>query len=133
MTRIQQVALIVLIPLVIVVGLFVGQALREDNSTDSLQVASADDVTAFEHDYTIPPGTADRIEAGEEVEVVPRELTVQVGESIRIVNHDDVGHVVGVFYVGAGETITKRFTSPGELTNECTVHSDGVFTLRVEE
>lgn len=132
MTRIQQIALIALIPLVIVGGLFIGRQLRDDGDTNGLQVASADDVTDFEHDYTIPPGTADLIGAGEDVEVVPRVLTVHVGESIRIVNHDDVGHVVGVFYVGAGETITKRFTSPGELTNECSVHSDGVFTLRVE-
>lgn len=132
MTRLQRVALIILVPLVIVAGLLIGQKLRSDGDTNGLRVGSAAGVTEFEHDYTIPPGTADLIEAGKDLEVVPRVLTAHVGESIRIVNHDDVGHVVGVFYVGAGETITKHFTSLGELTNECSIHSDGVFTLRVE-
>ncbi|MGB0801270.1 MAG: cupredoxin domain-containing protein, partial [Ilumatobacteraceae bacterium] len=58
---------------------------------------------------------------------------VAVGETIRIVNEDDRGHVVGVFYVGAGETLTQTFTAPGQLTGECTVHSSGVFTLTVVE
>ena len=56
-----------------------------------------------------------------------------VGESIRIVNDDVVGHVVGVFYVGAGETLTQRFDSPGELSGECSVHPSGSFTLRIVE
>jgi plastocyanin len=56
-----------------------------------------------------------------------------VGESIRITNDDSRGHVVGVFYVGAGETLTQSFTAPGVLTGECTVHSSGVFTLTVVE
>jgi len=88
--------------------------------------------TTFEYDYLIPDGTAARIDAGEPIDIVPRELTVQVGESIRIVNDDQEGHVVGVFFVGAGETLTKSFTAPGELSGSCTVHSAGEFTLRVE-
>lgn len=130
MSRVQQVILIVLVPVVIVGALFIGRASGDDD-TGGVQVADATDATVFEHDYTIPAGTADRIEAGEVVEIVPRELTVEVGEAIRIVNDDDEGHVVGVFFVGAGETMTQRFTAPGELSGSCSVHSDGEFTLRV--
>ena len=130
MNRVQQVVLIMLVPVVIVGALFIGRASGDDEPT-GVQVADASDAAAFEHDYTIPAGTAARIEAGERVEIVPLELTVQVGEAIRIVNKDDEGHVVGVFFVGAGETMTQRFTAPGELSGACSVHSDGEFTLRV--
>lgn len=132
MNRAQQIILAILVPVVLAGAFLIGQTVRDDGIDTRLQIASADDVTSFEHDYTIPPGTAARIDAGEAVEIVPLELTVHVGEAIRIVNDDDEGHVVGVFYVGAGETLTQQFTAPGELSGACSVHSGGEFTLRVE-
>lgn len=102
-----------------------------DASSTTIAIADADAATEFEHDYVIPLGTADRIAAGEPVEIVPREMTVRIGETIRIVNDDDEGHIVGVFYVGAGETLTKEFASVGVLEGECSVHPSGQFTLRV--
>jgi len=102
-----------------------------DDGGDGIGIETADGVAAFEHDYVIPDGTGERVDAGETVEIVPQVLEVEVGESIRIVNEDDEGHVVGVFYVGAGETLTRTFTSPGELSGSCTVHSGGEFTVRV--
>lgn len=132
MTRWQRLLLAVLIPVVVVAGLLIGRAVRPDDDSTGVGIGNADDVAAFEYDYYIPAGTAARIERGEQVVIVPQELTVQVGEAIRIVNDDDEGHVVGVFYVGPGESLTKRFTSPGELSGSCTVHSAGEFTLRVD-
>ena len=132
MTRRQQLVLALLIPLVVVAGLLIGNAVRPGGDDTTVGIGSADAVTSFEYDYLIPSGTATRIENGEQIDIVPRELTVQVGEAIRIVNDDAEGHVVGVFYVGAGETLTKQFTAPGELSGSCTVHSAGEFTLRVE-
>lgn len=130
MTRRQQLALAILVPVVVAGGLLIGRALRPGDDA-GVGIGNADDVTTFEHDYLIPTGTAARIESGDQIDIVPRELTVHVGESIRIVNDDIEGHVVGVFYVGAGETLTKQFTAPGELSGSCTVHSAGEFTLRV--
>jgi plastocyanin len=132
MSRSQRVALLLLLPVVVVGALLIGRAVRPDDDARSIGLSDAGDATTFEHDYLIPAGTAARIDAGAEIDIVPRELTVHVGESIRIVNDDREGHVVGVFYVGAGETLTKRFTSPGELSGSCTVHSGGEFTLQVE-
>jgi hypothetical protein len=104
----------------------------DDDATGKVQVSDVGDDVEFAYDYEIPPGTADRIANGEDVEIIPQELVMHVGESIRIVNDDDVGHIVGVFYVGAGETLTQRFDSPGELSGECSVHPSGSFTLVVE-
>ena len=132
MSRTQRVVLAVLVPVVLVGAVLVGRSPRTDDSVAGVRIADAEGVTSFEHDDTIPAGTAERFEAGERIEIVPSELTVRVGESIRILNDDAAGHVVGVFYVGAGETMTQRFTAAGELSGTCSVHSDGEFTLRVE-
>ncbi len=132
MSRSQQLVLLVLVPLVIVAGLMIGRAVRPDDEADTIGIANATADATFEHEYLIPAGTAEQIAGGAQIDIVPRELTVHVGESIRIVNDDSEGHVVGVFYVGAGETLTKQFTAPGELSGSCTVHSDGEITLLVE-
>ena len=129
-SRARLVAILLLVPVVIVGGFLLG-SMGSGDDDGSVEVSDVDEGEEFAEDFVIPAGTADRIDAGEEVEIVPQELVMQTGESIRIVNEDEVGHVVGVFYVGAGETLTQRFDTPGELSGECSVHPSGSFTLRV--
>lgn len=93
---------------------------------------SAPDAVA-DHDFLIPPGTGARIDAGELIDILPGELDARVGETIRIVNDDDRGHLLGPFFVGAGETLTQRFSAPGEFTGECSVHPSGQLALLVAD
>lgn len=133
MSGLQWLLLIVIVPLVAVAAVLGSRALGSDDPVvPGLQLESAADAESFDWDYVIPPGTAARIDAGEKVEIVPADLTVRVGDAIRIVNNDTADHIVGVFFVGAGETLTQRFQSVGVLQGECSVHPSGSFTLRVE-
>jgi len=100
---------------------------------DEALVTDDPDAASFDYDYLIPEGTADRIGSGEFVEILPAELAVRVGEVIRIINEDDEGHFVGIFYVGAGETVTQRFAAVGEFVGACSVHPSGQLTLEVRE
>lgn len=126
------VVLVVAMPIAIVGGLALGGAFGDD-TPDRPGVAGADSDAVADYEYLIPAGTGVRIDGGETIEILPGELEVRVGETIRIVNDDDRGHVVGVFYVGAGETLTQTFTAPGELEGECSVHPSGRFLVRVLE
>ena len=132
MNRAQLAVIAILVPVVIVSGLLLGRSFGDssDDRRAGIEIADADD--EFAYNYTIPPGTAGRIAAGEVVEIVPAELVVKVGEAIRIVNNDSEDHIVGVFFVASGETLTQRFNSEGVLEGECSVHPSGAFTLRVE-
>jgi plastocyanin len=134
MNRAQFAVIAILVPVVIVSGLLLGRSFGEssDDRRAGIQIAGADDADEFAYNYTIPAGTAGRIAAGEVVEIVPAELVVKVGEAIRIVNNDSEDHIVGVFFVASGETLTQRFNSEGVLEGECSVHPSGAFTLRVE-
>lgn len=84
-----------------------------------------------EYDYVIPPGSVQAAKAGKALTIVPQHLKVKVGERIRIRNQDSLGASVGVFYVGAGETVSMRFTKKGELSGACTIHPSGKFTITV--
>jgi plastocyanin len=101
-----------------------------DASSDPATEA-VDSVDAATYEYVIPLGAGEALDAGTPLEILPAELEVQVGETIRIVNHDDRGHSVGPFFVGAHETLTQQFSSPGEFEGICTVHPSGEFVLVV--
>ena len=120
------------VTLALAAGLAIGATFL-DNDAPRPGLSAGEDGAGADYDYVIPSGTGDRIDSGERIDILPAELEVRVGETIRITNRDDRGHVVGVFYVGAGETLTQSFTAPGVLSGECTVHSSGVFTLSVVE
>lgn len=83
--------------------------------------------------FVIPAGTGVAIDAGEPVEIIPADLTVEVGDVLELDNEDDRGHIVGPFYVGAGETLRQRFSAPGEFVGVCTVHPSGQVTVTVVE
>ncbi|MGA1051028.1 MAG: cupredoxin domain-containing protein [Ilumatobacteraceae bacterium] len=131
MSRVQLVILAVLVPAVLVGAYVIGARSGGDTSPPAIDITRADDADEFDHDFLIPAGTADRMESGESIEIVPAELVVGVGDTLRIVNEDTADHVVGVLFVAAGETLTQRFNSPAVLEGECSVHPSGAFTLRV--
>lgn len=115
---------------ILVVGLLaVGGALavryHDDNDDASAPTIEASDDPDPEWDYVIPEGTADRLATGEEVEIMPGEITARVGESIRIDNQDREPHSLGPWYIGPGEVVTQRFASEGSLEGECNVHPSG--------
>jgi plastocyanin len=94
--------------------------------TEAVTIAEA---ATFE--YVIPAGAGEALDAGSPLEILPAELQVNVGDTIRIENQDDRGHTVGPFFVGANETLTQRFSTPGEFEGVCTVHPSGQLVLIV--
>jgi plastocyanin len=101
----------------------------DDASQPGTEAVSVADAATYE--YVIPAGAGEALDAGTPLEILPAELQVNVGDTIRIENQDDRGHTVGPFFVGANETITQRFSTPGEFVGVCTVHPSGEFVLIV--
>ena len=99
------------------------------SETEGLQLEDA--ATEADHSFTIPAGAGEAYDRGEPLEILPGELSVVVGDVIEIINEDDRGHLVGPFFVGAGETLRQRFASPGEFVGICTVHPSGELVLVV--
>ena len=94
-------------------------------------LALAQDPSGTDHRFVIPAGTAERVRAGEQVEIIPKVLELEVGDSITLVNDDDVTQVTGFLTVRPGETIHYRFTSASTYSGACTLHPDGGVTIHV--
>lgn len=82
--------------------------------------------------FVIPAGAGEQIEAGEPLDILPRELRTEIGETIMIVNEDDEAHILGPWFLAAGETLRQRFVTPGVFEGSCSVHPSGAFTVVVE-
>ncbi len=104
-------------------------ACGDDTSQPGTEAVDASEAATFE--YVIPVGAGEALDAGTPLEILPAELQVDVGDTIRIENQDDRGHTVGPFFVGANETLTQRFSTPGEFVGVCTVHPSGELVLIV--
>lgn len=79
----------------------------------------------------VVPGTAERLAAGEELDLLPRTLEVAVGDRLEIINLDAVTHEVGPYTVAAGQTLRQTFTTVGTLEGACTLHASGAITIVV--
>ncbi len=99
-----------------------GPLLRDDGSD-----------AAADYSYVIPAGAGEAIDRGEPLEILPQALDVRVGELFELINLDDRGHLVGPFFVGAGETLRQRFNAPGTFIGACSVHPSGELILTVVE
>ena len=89
------------------------------------------EATGVVHRFVIPAGTGERVDRGEAVDVMPSRLEIDVGDTVEIVNDDDRGHNVGLFFVGEGETVSQTFPSAAEFSDVCSVSATGEFTIVV--
>jgi hypothetical protein len=84
------------------------------------------------HTFEVPPGTADLQERGLlTADVFPEAYTVNVGDTITVVNNDSEIHTFGPFTVRPGETQSLTFTEPGYFFGVCTAGPHETVTITV--
>jgi plastocyanin len=107
-------------------------AASADGSQDAFGLVGSSSSTAKVADrFVIPPGTAQRLDAGDKVNILPAKLSYRVGQVIQVVNQDSRGETVGPFVVGPLATVTEKFATPGRYAGVCTVHPGGKITITV--
>lgn len=76
------------------------------------------------HSYVIPLGTQNRLAKGERVEVWSGDLTVRVGDTLRVRNDDVVGFPFGPYRVDALSEFEIVFGAAGVYTGFCPLIGD---------
>jgi hypothetical protein len=115
--------------LVLLVGACGGES--ASTSTAQAQWGALGENEAATYEFVVPYGTSVRIDQGQVVDLMPRLLEVQVGESIRIDNQDSRDYMIGPFYVTAGQSLAMRFTHEGQLSGVCSMNPEGEFVIKV--
>ena len=64
-------------------------------------------------------------------EVLPQEYTIDVGDTIEVVNDDVVVHTYGPFTVRPGESQSLTFDEPGFFFGVCTASDHETVTITV--
>lgn len=123
MRRLTAVLLVVPVLLAVACGSDEPEPLFREDGSDG----------GVDYSFTIPAGAGEAIDQGEPLDILPQTLEARVGEVLELVNQDDRGHLIGPFFVGAGETLRQRFNAPGSFIGACTVHPSGEFVLTVVE
>jgi len=86
------------------------------------------------HEYVIPNGSRNRIAKGERVEVWSGNLTVRVGDTLRVRNEDIGGFPFGPYRVEPMSEFEIVFGAPGVYTGYCPLIGDAdTYTLVVVE
>ncbi len=85
--------------------------------------------------YTIdiPPGTADALAAGGDVNVIPDELDFTLRDTLIIVNRDLATHTIGPFEVGPGEQSEHSFNEVAAISAYCSLHPSGSISISIGE
>jgi hypothetical protein len=115
----------VALAVVLMVGIAVAIVVAMQDTAPSranYEVAAVSDGADYE--VVIPPGTAALAAGGQNVEFFPEGFTMKVGETLRIRNIDNASATLGPFVIGPGETLTQRFTQPGEIEGYCSFTED---------
>lgn len=107
----------------LVAALFVGSAVLLSN-----MIAQPEGVDRL---VVIQPGTAARLDAGEQVAIIPPDLHFQLRDRLVVDNRDSEAHVVGPFTIGAGERLEKEIRQVASFDGFCTLHPNGSVTINV--
>lgn len=79
----------------------------------------------------VPVGTAERMAAGEDLELMPADLELAVGDTLEIRNHDVTDHEVGPYLVASNQRLVQTFTRPAVIEGICTLNPSGQVTITV--
>lgn len=103
----------------------------------TLAVSCSDDTRAAREPevqtFTVPPGTAVRIAAGEVVPIMPARIDLRVGDTIKIVNDDSSDQYVGPWFVRAGRTFEAKYQTAGEFVSQCSFTETGNLVISVKK
>jgi hypothetical protein len=82
---------------------------------------------------TIPAGTAQLVQAGQDTPSIPEEMVFVVGDVLEVKNEDSVSHQLGPIWVPAGSTGRLVMERPENLAYECSFQTSRYLGLDVRQ
>jgi hypothetical protein len=84
-------------------------------------------------ELVIPAGTADSIARGEAPPSIPDDMTFVVGDTLAVVNHDDVDHQLGPLWIPPGRSASLNLDVEQKFVLQCSFQTTKLFGIDVQQ
>jgi len=85
------------------------------------------------YEIVVPLGTGELLAQGETVDVMPAEIRLEVGDTLKIRNEDVVDQEVGPYLVAAGTQFVVQFGAPGLYEGICPLSGSQGYKIVITE
>lgn len=115
----------------ILLSLVLGMSLAALTSEVSYQLLKRENREPMRVELVIPAGTAARVTAGETPPGIPEDMSFVIGDTLVVVNQDEVDHQLGPLWVPAGTSASMPLSSEENFALECSFQPTRYFGLDV--
>jgi len=125
----------ILLSISVVISIFVSACQSNILPQNTIDTIDIEDTSSREIRIIIPPGTDELLRDGKDPGLVSDYILLKLGEQdiLVIENQDTSSHVIGPFFINAGESIRQVFTAPGIYEGTCSIHENAQIRIIVEE
>jgi hypothetical protein len=115
----------------IVISMLLGVLLAAITTEVSYQVLKRENREPQDVELVIPVGTAKNIENGQAPPSIPEDMTFVVGDTLVVVNQDEVDHQLGPLWIPAGTSASLNLDTEQNFVLDCSFQTTKIFGINV--
>lgn len=117
----------------IVSAFLLGLALAAASTEISYALLKKENRAPMVVELTVPVGTADLIRAGEAPPGIPKDMRFVVGDTLRVINHDDENHQLGPLWIPAQASAELKLEAAENLIFDCSFQAGNELGITIQE
>ena len=113
------------------IAMFLGILLGAVTMEIAYQLLKRDNRPPQEIELVIPAGTAESIAQGQTPPSIPADMTFVIGDTLVVVNQDNIAHQLGPLWIPAGTSASMNLDTEQNYVFECSFQPTKVFGIDV--
>lgn len=115
----------------IVISMLLGVLLAAITTEVAYQMLKRENREPQQIELVIPAGTAQNIDNGQTPPSIPEDMTFVVGDTLVVVNHDEVDHQLGPLWIPPGTSASLHLDTEQNFILDCSFQTTKVFGINV--
>jgi hypothetical protein len=117
----------------ILISFLLGMVVAAVSTELSYQVLKRENREPQQIELVIPAGTAQNVVDGQAAPGIPPDMTFVVGDTLVVVNQDEVDHQLGPLWIPAGTSASLNLDAEENYAMECSFQPGKVFGMDVRQ
>jgi hypothetical protein len=117
----------------VVISMLLGVLLAAVTTEVAYQVLKRENRAPQRIELVIPAGTAANISNGEEPPSIPADMNFVVGDTLVVVNQDNVDHQLGPLWIPVGTSASLNLDSEQKYALQCSFQPTKLFGIDVQQ